>query len=382
MALAERDLAVDVARGGALLGIALANVVAHVGAAAVGLGLYPDPASVTALDRLAAAVVVLTVDRTTLPVFALLLGWGLARVVATMRARHAPDAEVRRHVRRRCAALAALGVAHGVLLFDGDVLLLLGLTLLVALALVRASPRVLVWTGVTTWLAGALLLGGLDALLLADASAGAAAPATSGGEALAERAASFAASALVAPVHLTTVLPAALLGVWWARTGRLDSATPVGPARTRVVALVLALAAGAPMAAAVGGLWSPGPVGALVASSAQLLAAPVAAGTSVLLVVAAVRAGAVPRPAVTAAAALGARSLTVYLAQSALFLVLLTPPTGVLGSVGMAAGVVVGVGVAAATTALAVGLERAGVRGPAEWFLRRVAYGRGRHDRT
>jgi uncharacterized protein len=74
--------------------------------------------------------------------------------------------------------------------------------------------------------------------------------------------------------------------------------------------------------------------------------------------------------------AVGRRSLTCYLLQSVLFLVLLPPwALGLADGAGTARVSLVAVAVYLVTVAVALALERAGHPGPAERLLRRLTYG-------
>lgn len=83
-------------------------------------------------------------------------------------------------------------------------------------------------------------------------------------------------------------------------------------------------------------------------------------------------------PVTTALAATGQRSMTCYLLQSVAWVVLVPSYTlGVLPTLGDAQAVGLGAAVWLATVVIAAALHRAGFRrGPVEWFLRRVTYGR------
>ena len=81
-------------------------------------------------------------------------------------------------------------------------------------------------------------------------------------------------------------------------------------------------------------------------------------------------------PVANALAALGRRSLSGYIAQSLLFVLVFAPYAGGLGATaGTAVADLVAVGVWALTLLGAVMLERAGRAGPAETLLRRLTYG-------
>ncbi len=76
---------------------------------------------------------------------------------------------------------------------------------------------------------------------------------------------------------------------------------------------------------------------------------------------------------VTALAALGQRSLTFYLAQSLVWLLLFYPFTlGLSGTVSFAGAATIAVGVWAASVAAAAAMARAGRRGPAEVLVRKL----------
>ncbi|RII85309.1 DUF418 domain-containing protein, partial [Clavibacter michiganensis] len=84
-----------------------------------------------------------------------------------------------------------------------------------------------------------------------------------------------------------------------------------------------------------------------------------------------------PGPVLRALVAVGRRSMTCYLLQSALFAILLEPWSLGLGvGAGTARIALIAIGVWLVTVAVAVALERAGRAGPAEWAIRRLAYGR------
>lgn len=116
---AERSLAPDLARGTALLGIALANSVAHVHDRLLGPGFRPVDG--TAADRTVDVLVGVLVDNRAFPMFTLLYAYGLVMLLRRQAAHGAPWPAARNLLLRRCAWLGALGLAHLVLLFEGDI---------------------------------------------------------------------------------------------------------------------------------------------------------------------------------------------------------------------------------------------------------------------
>lgn len=120
--------ALDVLRGFALLGILLMNIegmVGPLGASMTGV----DPA-LSGADRVADTLIYLFVQGKFFPLFSLLFGMGFA--VMLVRA-DAAGTSVTAPYLRRLLALLGIGLAHGVLVWSGDILLsyaLLGLPML------------------------------------------------------------------------------------------------------------------------------------------------------------------------------------------------------------------------------------------------------------
>ena len=144
----ERHLFFDLLRGAALLGIALVNVqlmsvpyeIAH-----GELRLWTDP-----LNTSVQGVVRFLFESTAFALFSLLFGAGFQRLMQR-RAEH-PGAGLGTYG-RRIAALAVLGIAHVVLLWFGDVLLLYAGGGVVLLAFRKCRERTL-WA----WAGGCLVL--------------------------------------------------------------------------------------------------------------------------------------------------------------------------------------------------------------------------------
>ena len=111
-AASGREDLVDLVRGLALVGIGCVNIPQM----AVSPGdLAP---SAGGLDRLADGALLGLLVGKSFPLFAFLLGWGIGRRWE----REAPACFARRHA-RRMLALAVLGLAHGILVYTGDILL-------------------------------------------------------------------------------------------------------------------------------------------------------------------------------------------------------------------------------------------------------------------
>ena len=378
----RRAVAPDVARGLALLGIAIANAVVHLSGGVVGLGMRPVDSS--GLDRAVDGVVSLLIDRRTMPMFALLYGYGIGVVVRRRAAAWVPWPACRADLLRRAAVLVAFGAAHLVLLFEGDILGAYGLAGLVAVLFVRASDRTLLVTAalllaVSGFLGGAL--GGAVAFKEAfDMGALTVPSVESPLFAMGLRAMS---GFIGAPLGAVIALPLVLVGLWGARREVLER-----PAdhvrllrRTAVVGLTVSVLGAVPFATAVARLRAPSTLDAFGSAMLHELTGAAGGVAFAALVAWAVAARgttlATLGPVGRALRAVGTRSLTCYLLQSVLFVLPLAPWAGGLGvHLGSAQVVAWAVGVWLVTVAVAVALEAAGRRGPAESLYRRLVYRR------
>ncbi len=157
---ADRIEAMDVLRGVALLGILLMNIEAFVGAPTSALtGL--DPA-LEGADRFADAAIALLVQGKFYPLFSLLFGMGFAVMMARANAAGRPFFAL---YLRRTLALLAIGLAHLLLIWSGDILTVYAVVALPLLLVFRSVP----WRQLPYWAAGLYLLNvavvfGLNAL--------------------------------------------------------------------------------------------------------------------------------------------------------------------------------------------------------------------------
>jgi uncharacterized protein len=132
----ERIDALDVLRGFALLGILLMNIEAMVGPLNAALSGV-DPA-LTGADRWADGLIYFFVQGKFYPLFSLLFGMGFA--VMMQRAADAGRPFVRLYL-RRVLALLAIGVAHALLVWSGDILTTYALVALLLLMFFRDTPQ-------------------------------------------------------------------------------------------------------------------------------------------------------------------------------------------------------------------------------------------------
>ncbi|GAA2561970.1 DUF418 domain-containing protein [Pseudonocardia hydrocarbonoxydans] len=374
---ADRALAPDLARGGMLLLIALANV--HTYLYAQGAGVRAYPAELDALDRVVVLVQMLLVDGRAYPLFALLFGYGVTQL-AWRRARAGlPAAAVEQLVRRRGLVMIGIGFLHGVLLFSGDIVGAYGLVAVaLAVLLVSGSDRALLTTAGAGVVVGTLLslLAGLPIPdEIADARS-VAVPDPLG--ALAFRAFEWVTNGLL--VQAIAVFGMVALGAWAGRRRLLDdpAAHRAVLARTAVTGIVVAVLLGLPFALAAAGIGPAQGTGLLVLGAGLHTLGGYAggAGLAAAFGLLALRAAG---PVAAALAACGRRSLSCYLAQSVAFVALLPAWTLGLGArAGVAEAALLAVGTWLVVLLVAAASERAGYRGPAETLLRRLTYGRPR----
>jgi uncharacterized protein len=147
----------DVLRGFALLGILLMNIEGMAGPLMSSM-TGVDPA-LSGADRVVDTLVYLFVQGKFYPLFSLLFGMGFAAML--LRAREAGTASPGTYL-RRVLALMAIGLAHGLLVWSGDILLTYALLALPLLLFFRDTPepRLATWGIVLMLFPCALMLGG------------------------------------------------------------------------------------------------------------------------------------------------------------------------------------------------------------------------------
>nr|WP_246425371.1 DUF418 domain-containing protein [Streptomonospora nanhaiensis] len=171
------------------------------------------------------------------------------------------------------------------------------------------------------------------------------------------------------------------MGFWAARRRILDE-----PARyrrplvvTAVAGLGTAVVGGLPAALMYSGAWTPppAPLDQLLATLHYPAGFAGGLGWAALMGLLALRLDAARGRLATAVEALGQRSMSFYLLQSVVFVLLFTPYALNLGAeLSVTEASLVAVGVWTASLVLADLMRRAAHRGPAEILLRRLTYGR------
>ncbi|MFD4640930.1 DUF418 domain-containing protein [Lentzea sp. NPDC058436] len=351
----KRLLTPDLARGGMLALIALANSAVFLYGRPYGVRQHIVETDL--LDRLVSAFVVTFVDARAYPMFAFLFAYGVARM--------APE-----RARSRNVWLIVFGFFHALLLFPGDVLGLYGLLGFAVIVMSRLKDRTL------------LVVAGFWLVLTAVVQGQAYATPPNGQRSFFwsfETADPLKAIAmqplewLLVPFGLFGVGAAALVGVWAARRDVL--AEPERHQRLlRHVAtwgLGAAVLGGLPSGLAVAGFWHTSALWQLGALHAVTGVAG-GLGYAALIGLISVR---IKRTnvVVRAVTACGERSLSCYLFQSVVFVVLLKPYTfGLGGTLGSAEVALLALATWLVSVVLADLLGRRGVPGPAETLLRKA----------
>jgi uncharacterized protein len=146
---AERIEAIDILRGLALFGVLVVNLVGSFRDSFLQHFLYPDPSRALP-DRIADAAIRMALEGKALTIFAFLFGAGLAMQYERLARSHEDPARL---LRRRLLVLLGFGLAHLLLVWNGDILTEYALLGLAALALLHAPEERL-----RQWMAGLLAL--------------------------------------------------------------------------------------------------------------------------------------------------------------------------------------------------------------------------------
>jgi uncharacterized membrane protein YeiB len=333
------------------------------------------PGGLDVADRLVTLVQMTLVDARAYPLFGFLFGYGIVQLTSRRTAIGLPVSTAIQLVQRRGSWMIAIGMAHGVLLWSGDIVGSYGLLALVmAGLLVTGSDRTLLVTGGIGAMATGLLLSttGLDP------SAEDTLQSITTDNALQAMGARAYEWLGIGATQAIAVFGAVAVGAWAARRRMLDE-----PERYRrllgwvaATGIAGAVLGGLPFALLTTGMWVPAAVAAAGLHALGGYAG--GAGYAALFGLLAIR---LDRrglgPITHALRSCGQRSLSCYLAQSVAFVALL--PSWTLG-LGEGAhvwqGALVGVGVWVVILVIADVTARAGMRGPAEVLLRRLTYGK------
>jgi uncharacterized protein len=376
---AERSLAPDIARGGMLLFIALANVPLYLFGRP--LDDYNHHADASLADTIALFFEQLLMAERTRPMFAILYGFGMAVMAARMYARGIDAKGARKVLRRRSWWLIAFGALHAMLLFFGDILAPYGATGLIALGFVHLSHKAL-----KRWLWGSaayVALVGTTVLAFLFTFSTEEVPVDDMPPYVAQLMFGAIASAMstILMTLLAFFIPLVIAGIMIQRAGWIDhpEAHLTALRRVFVSGMAVNLASSLPIALIALGVWHPSSTLHLMAAALTVFGG-MYAGLGYICGFALLAhrwrdRGSTGVPG--ALAALGKRSLTGYLGQSIIMAPLLTAWGLGLGD-GMGYLPAFGIAFAAwlITVAAAVLMERRGWRGPFEVLLRRLTYGK------
>ena len=397
-----RILAPDVARGFTMLGIAVAN------ATTAWLYISPDTPGSTAggvvdnsiLDKIAIILGSIFTHVRGLPMFATLLGYGVGMIAMSLQRRNYPPKKARLVLIRRYFFLAIFGILHLSLLFFGDIMFVYGVMGIILALLYRFKDKTLL---IITGVLGTLGLI-LTAVMMIYISAG-------GGSSRTEVMIS-AMQTLSAPDSYATLVshaftalsfqignlltgflfffPIMILGMVAARHNVLGQPEKYKTLLIRftIVAVIISFGVGIPL-----GLAEIGVLPENIESYLQILnqVAGICAGPGIVASIAlatiplqrridAAHAGGTGYPLpvpLQALIALGKRSMTGYLLQSILFVLLTSTFTIGLGrGQGAWEATLIAILIWAITLVIAYVLEKANLRGPFESVHRRLSYGR------
>ncbi len=375
---AARALAPDLARGGMLLLIALANV--HIYVYGHSLGVRGYPRDLAGVDQVVALLQMLLVDGRAYPLFGLLFGYGIVQLTRRRAAIGVPADAVTRLVRRRGWWMVLIGLAHGVLLWSGDIVGAYGMiAVLLAGLLVRGNDRTLLVVAVAGTLLTTVIYAGSVTPMPGDPQTFLLSMAVENPlQAAFTRLFEWTVIGFV--LQVLGVFGAVALGAWAARRGVLDDPARhrpllIGAAVTGIAAAVLL---GLPFALMAAQHWTSPSIGvaALAASMHALGGYAGGVAYAALFGLVAIRMAGRTGPVATALQACGQRSLSCYLAQSVSFAALLPAWSLGLGDgAHLWQGALVGVGTWLVILLVAAVSARAGYRGPAEVLLRRLTYG-------
>ncbi|WP_246014325.1 DUF418 domain-containing protein [Corynebacterium endometrii] len=384
----HRMIVPDIARGLALLGIALANVPTAWAPASPELRASSLGGVVHAADVPTVMVTAVTAHSRGLPMFSTLLGFGVGLLAMSLWRKGYPLPAARGRLILRYGILALFGIIHGVLLFFGDIMMLYGFAGIVLAVLMPMRNKALMttaWVLLGIWLA----LGLLSTMIVAFLGAGMDVFAVPGagasyGETLGINANWMLSQLTTLPVFLLSYLPVMLIGFVWARRGVLAHVDKHRPMLWRwvITGAVVAAGVGIPWGLAALGVlpagWEPGL--AMLNSLLGVLTGPAILAGLALACEGTQRkvdaGGTMPLP-LQVAAALGKRSMSGYILQSIVLFILVQPY--LLGLGANAGATMLGLMAAGAWAAMLIAAwvwEKMGWQGPFEWVHRHLAYGR------
>ena len=380
----------DVARGLALLGIAIANVpTAWLTPGAPHTAFFGSINNT--FDQILTVLSAMFAHNRGLPLFSTMLGFGVGLIAMSLWRKQFPVKRARQVIVRRYFFLAVFGAIHLIFLFYGDIMFYYGLTGIIIGLLLTARDKIL--AVVSYVVLGIMTVGGIVFLAWGLMSGIDMSAATEGGRIgdfdtssylglLGFNAVTFVINFLSYPFYLLSYAPIMLIGFTWARRGVLAD---VAAHRKE---LIIWAVIGSLYILGIGLPWGLAEIGVLpheLASTfltTNLMTGGVT-GPAILAMFALalqpfqerVNRGEQPPVWLKISMALGKRSMSGYLFQSCAFFIICYPvalgitPDSVSAQAGLAFGVWV------VSLILACLMEAANAQGPFEKMHRRLSYG-------
>jgi uncharacterized membrane protein YeiB len=370
IAMADRALGPDLARGFMLLFIALANSHYFLSGSSVRGGFPMDG---TKLDSAVTWLIATFVDGRAFPMFGLLFGYGVAMIVRRQAALGPKG--VRRLLWRRAVFLIVVGFLHAMLLYVGDILAAYGVLLLLGAWAVRWKDRWLLVVAAVIFLLGALPSDGSMSVVTDPPDPSMLPPDLV--TMLSDRIVAQPFIMLLGPIGFACPF---LVGLWAGRRRILEETErhPRLLLVTAIVGIAVAVLGAQPVSLMLAGVTD------VPSSDTLALLGPLHDASGVLggfgyaaaITLLAAKLGKRGR-VVKAIAAAGQRSMTCYLAQSVVWALVFTPfLLGLSGSLSVAGAALLAVATWMMTVVAADRMRVAGYRGPLELLVRRVTYGR------
>ena len=381
----QRLIVPDLARGLALLGIAMANIstawiIADMPGATGEYVGWVQPGSIA--DEIAAIFATMLVHVRGLPMFSTLLGFGVGLITMSLARKNYPAKKARLVLAKRYGILALFGIAHMFLIFNGDIMVTYGLCGIIMGLLIAVRTKILriiayCFIGFTIFMS---LIGAVGAAFGADMTLPLE-PTSS----FTTPADYFINNALWGFVYLINAVAAIpyllgvmLIGFIWAREGVLVDVN--AHRRTLLTWAWLTVA----VIVLIGIPWGLFSIGEFSESfSPVFIALNQGFGTITGPGILAMIALATQRLHNTVPAvfypfvALGKRSMSGYIMQSILFIITVMPFGLGLGlESGVAMKLLFATGIWAVTLVLATILEATNTSGPFEWAHRHLSYGK------
>lgn len=377
----------DIARGLALLGIALANIATAWAPATEALSGASLGGIRNAADPITIMVTAVTAHSRGLPMFSTLLGFGIGLIAISLWRKNVPLKRARWQLIRRYGLLALFGVAHGVFLFFGDIMMLYGLAGIVfalMIALKNKTLMIIAWVllglsfviGIFTSVAVIFVPPELIGSLMPELAGNYA-------ETLGVNAGWMVTQLTNLPMFLISYGPVMIIGFVWARTGILAN-VPQHRAylwRWVIAGVIVALGAGIPWGLAVLDVLPEEYAFALMNLNiffGVVTGPAILAGLALALqgIQEHTESGAALPSALVPIAALGKRSMSGYILQSIVLFILVQPYMLNMGKdVGATMLAVMALAVWLITVVAAWVWELLGWPGPFEWVHRRLSYG-------